>query len=281
MFATRRVTAEIFSTVNYASKKYESTSQPCHIQMARAIFSSCTATSDRISDSTVMRMCFIAAPFGRASHSCCFSGPDLDVFRRRRLKKISSLAAGFFLATDSASYMQDSVGLCWFLLQYIDGLLGRENKQLNLSTPCFEPHFLHDRQSTTTRADHQPPALPRYFLLDGQWCMAKKIAESFGSLLLAFAYLAAVDHHVMLIANSIDSNQAKGKPFEVHMCLYAYDNGATGQGVETKLSWRSISRARGGAAETLTSSLVAIEPTLPAFLKQRSHGARGHSTSAW
>src|SRR5215469_6085515 len=127
---------------------------------------------------------------------------------------------------DSARHMQDSVGFCRFLLQYIDGLLCRKNEQVNLSTLGFELHFLHDRQSTATRADHQPPAFPRYFLLDGQWCVAKKIAESFGSLFLAFAYLAAVDHHVMLVANPVDPNQAKGKPFEVHMCLYAYDNGS-------------------------------------------------------
>src|SRR5262249_44639079 len=31
-------------------------------------------------------------------------------------------------------------------------------------------------------------------------------------LLLAFTHLAAVDHHVMLVANSIDPNQAKGSP---------------------------------------------------------------------
>ncbi len=40
--------------------------------------------------------------------------------------------------------------------------VGRTSK---FSTLCFELHFLHDRQSTATRADHQPPAFPRYFLL--------------------------------------------------------------------------------------------------------------------
>ncbi len=53
-----------------------------------------------------------------------------------------------------ASYMQDSVGLCRRFLQYIDGLFCRENEQVNLSPPCFELYFLHDRQSTPTGPDH-------------------------------------------------------------------------------------------------------------------------------
>jgi integrase len=61
--------------------------------------------------------------------------------------------------------MQDSVGLCWFLLQYIDGLLGRENKQLNLSTPLISSIGSWARNGLR---DHQPPDERPYCGLGGR-----------------------------------------------------------------------------------------------------------------
>jgi hypothetical protein len=58
------------------------------------------------------------------------------------------------VAPDSASHMQDGIGPFLLFLQYIDGLLCRENEQVNLSTVCFKLYFLHDWQSPATRADH-------------------------------------------------------------------------------------------------------------------------------
>jgi len=75
----------------------------------------------------------------------------------------------------------------------------------------FKLHLLHHRQSAGARADDQPATLPGYLLLDGYRRVSKGIAELLGRLLLAFANLAAVDHHVVFIRNVIDPNGSEGE----------------------------------------------------------------------
>src|SRR2546425_12849811 len=58
----------------------------------------------------------------------------------------------------------------------------------------FELHFLHHRQRSRTRADHEAPALPGYFLFHGERRVSKGVAEFLGRLLLTLADFSAVDH---------------------------------------------------------------------------------------
>ena len=47
--------------------------------------------------------------------------------------------------------------------------------------------------------------------------MSEGVAELFGRLLLALPDLPAVDHHVMLVGNAVDADQAERKRFEARI----------------------------------------------------------------
>ena len=65
-------------------------------------------------------------------------------------------------------------------------------------------------------ADYQATALPRYPFLQRQRCVSESFTELLGSFFLPLAYLAAVDHDVVVVADPIDPNGAKGEFFESH-----------------------------------------------------------------
>jgi hypothetical protein len=48
--------------------------------------------------------------------------------------------------------------------------------------------------------------------------MAESFTELLGGFLLPLAYLAAIDHDVVAVADPIDPNGAKGESFESHGC---------------------------------------------------------------
>src|SRR5437870_2199626 len=85
--------------------------------------------------------------------------------------------------------------------------------------PGFTFHFFHYGQRTGARADHQPAALPGDLFLRGQRRVAESVAVFFGRLLLAFAYLSAVDHYVVLVGHAIDADRTKGERFDLHQPL--------------------------------------------------------------
>src|SRR6185369_14741798 len=81
-------------------------------------------------------------------------------------------------------------------------------------------HFQHHRQSAVcARADHQPPAVPRYFFFDGDRRVPKVIAKFLGRLLPAFADLPIVDHDIVLVHTAVNPKRAKGEFVEMHMLL--------------------------------------------------------------
>src|SRR5271166_642303 len=119
-------------------------------------------------------------------------------------------------ATRSASYMQDGIGVGRVLLQYIDGLFRRHDEQLDLATLSLDLHVLHHRQGTVAGADYQATAFPRYPFLQRQRCVSESLTELLGSFFLPLANLAAVDYDVVVVADPIDPNGAKGEFFESH-----------------------------------------------------------------
>ena len=81
-------------------------------------------------------------------------------------------------------------------------------------------YFVHHRQSTRTRTDHQAATLPRDPLFNGERSVTKIIAESLGGLLFPFVNFSAVDDYVMVVCNAINSDGSEGKRFKAHMRLH-------------------------------------------------------------
>ena len=76
--------------------------------------------------------------------------------------------------------MQDCICVLTSYLQQFESLGGRQDTQLNLTTPGFLLNFVHHWQSTRTRTDHQAATLPRDPLFNGERSVTKIIAESLG-----------------------------------------------------------------------------------------------------
>src|SRR5271169_6345347 len=119
-------------------------------------------------------------------------------------------------ATRSASYMQDGISVERVLLQQLDGLFRRHDEQFDFATLGFDLQLLHHRQSTCAGSDYQATALPRYPFLQRQRCVSESFTELLGSFFLPLAYLTAVDHDVVVVADPIDPNGAEGESFESH-----------------------------------------------------------------
>ena len=66
------------------------------------------------------------------------------------------------MISDSASYVQDGVGVGRVLLQQLESLFCRRDEQFNFATLGFDSHLLHHRQGTVAGADYQATAFPRY-----------------------------------------------------------------------------------------------------------------------
>ena len=109
--------------------------------------------------------------------------------------------------------MQDCICVLTSYLQQFESLGGRQDTQLNLTTPGFLLNFVHHRQSTRTRTDHQAATLPRDPLFNGERSVTKIIAESLGGLLFPFVNFSAVNDYVMVVCNAINSDGSEGKRF--------------------------------------------------------------------
>jgi len=119
--------------------------------------------------------------------------------------------------THSASYVEDGVGVEKVLLAAsLDGFFRTHDEQFNFATLSLGLYLLHHRQGTVACADYQATASPRYPFLKRKRCVSESFTELLGSLFLSLAYLAAVDHDVVVVADSIDPNGAKGESFESH-----------------------------------------------------------------
>src|SRR4029450_6815550 len=107
--------------------------------------------------------------------------------------------------------MQDGVGLALlhFLKQLTRFQCGLRN---DLDTAPFRLRldFVHyPKRAMCAGPDNQPHAAPGNFFPSRKGRVAKLFAELFGRSFLPFPYFAAVDHHIVRVALSLDLDLAK------------------------------------------------------------------------
>ena len=111
--------------------------------------------------------------------------------------------------------MQDGVRVTRVLFQFFDCFNRWQDQELDLAALGFSLHFLHDRQGAASGADQEAPAFPRYLLFERKRRVAEGLAEFLGRLLVARAHLSAVDHHVVVIGDTVDAEGTEGKRLEL------------------------------------------------------------------
>ena len=90
--------------------------------------------------------------------------------------------------------MQNGIGFVGVLLQRLYRLSCRENEQFDLASRGFTLHFVHHRElAVSAGANDQAAALPRYFLLDREWCMTEGVTEFLGRFFLPLADVPMID----------------------------------------------------------------------------------------
>ena len=107
--------------------------------------------------------------------------------------------------------MQDGIrlALLHFLQQLTDFQCGRRN-DLNTALFRFRQDFVHYRKRAMGAGpDNEPLASPGNFFPGRKRRVAKLFAELLGRSLLPFPHFAAVDHHIMRVALSLDLDLAK------------------------------------------------------------------------
>src|SRR5260221_839786 len=90
--------------------------------------------------------------------------------------------------------MQDRVRPFRALLQGLNSFGRRQYLELDFPAMSLAVHLVHHRQRSGSGADHKPPALPWYLLLNPGPYMPKPITEPFGRFFLALARAAAANH---------------------------------------------------------------------------------------
>jgi len=124
----------------------------------------------------------------------------------------------------SARAMQDSVGLA--LLHVLQQLtdLGR-GRRGDLDTAPFRlrQDFVHYRKTVMSAGpDNEPLASPWNFFLRRKRRVAELFAELLGRSFFPFAHFAAVDHHIMRIALSLDLDLAKFDQSRFHISMFRW-----------------------------------------------------------
>src|SRR5712692_216839 len=121
-------------------------------------------------------------------------------------------------ADGSARHVENGICSLGFVGKRFDGLVGRQNQQVDFSAARLEFHLVHHRKrSISSRADYEALAFPGYLFLDRERSMSELLAEFFRGLLLALANPAAVNDDVTFIGNVIDFDSTEVKFAEVQM----------------------------------------------------------------
>src|SRR5438270_325396 len=120
--------------------------------------------------------------------------------------------------------MQDGVNLALlhFLQELTDFRRGRRN---DLDTAAFRlsSNFVHYRKGAmSTGPDDEPLSSPRNFLLGRKRGVAELFAELLGRSFLPFQHFAAVDHHIMRVARSLDLDLAKSDQSSFHISIFRW-----------------------------------------------------------
>src|SRR5215831_4238579 len=93
-----------------------------------------------------------------------------------------------------------------------------------MAAPGFLFHFVHDRQAARSGADDQPSAFPRDLFLRRKRRVAETLSEFLGRLLLTLADLPAVDDHVVLVSDAVDTDRTKRERLKADRfhCLHCF-----------------------------------------------------------
>src|SRR4029077_1625636 len=105
--------------------------------------------------------------------------------------------------------MQNRVRPFRVLVQDLDSFGGRQYLELDFTAISLAVHLFHHRQRSGPGADHKSPTLPRYLLFNRERCMPKPVTEPSGRFLFALADAASVDHDVVLVSHSVNTDRAK------------------------------------------------------------------------
>jgi hypothetical protein len=95
------------------------------------------------------------------------------------------------------------------LLQDLDSFVRRQYLDLDFPAMSLAVYLFHYRQRSGPGADHKSPTLPGYLLFNRERCMPKPCTEPSGWLFLALADAASVDHDVVLVSPSVNTDRAK------------------------------------------------------------------------
>ena len=70
--------------------------------------------------------------------------------------------------------------------------------------------------------NNEPLASPRNFFLGRKRCVTEFFAELLGRSFLPFSHFAAVDHHIMRVAFSLDFDFAKFDQSRLHLSMFRW-----------------------------------------------------------
>ena len=120
--------------------------------------------------------------------------------------------------------MQD--GVCLALLHFLQQLTGFQcGRRNDLDTAPFRlrQDFVHYRKRAIGAGpDNKPLASPGNFFPGRKRRVAELFAELFGRSFLPFPYFAAVDHHIMHVALSVDLDLAKSDQSSFHISMFRW-----------------------------------------------------------
>src|SRR6516164_5907574 len=127
---------------------------------------------------------------------------------------------GIQFLEDSARDVENGVSSGMAPFQRFNCFRRGPNDQLDLAALRFALQLLHHRQATVSScADDQPLAFPGDLLFDRQRRVSKLVAKLLGRLFLALANLAAINDHVVVVGDAVDSNRTEGKISDAHIHL--------------------------------------------------------------
>src|SRR6266480_4363084 len=120
--------------------------------------------------------------------------------------------------------MQDGVGLALLhFLQQLTDFQCRRRNELDTALFRLRQDFVHYRKRTMGAGpDNEPLASPGNFFPSRKRRVAELFAELLGRSFLPFPHFAAVDHHVMRVALSLDLNLAKFDQSCFHFSMFRW-----------------------------------------------------------
>src|SRR5262245_20940145 len=115
-----------------------------------------------------------------------------------------------------ARHVQNRVRFVGILFQLFDGFGRWKDDQRDLPAFRFAFHVVHHGQSTSSSADDQTTTFPWNLFFDRNRCVSELVAKFLRRLLLTLTHVSAVDHYVVFVGHTVDSDGTKGEFLEAH-----------------------------------------------------------------